>query len=48
MMAVALVLIIKSKSDRIMSKDNYRPIALASIASKVMEKILPNRRYIFS
>ena len=31
MMAVALVpIIIKSKSGRIMSKDNYRPIALAS------------------
>ena len=39
-MAVALVPIIKSKSGRIMSKDNYRPIALASIVSKVLEKIL--------
>ena len=39
MMAVALVPIIKSKSGRIMSKDNYRPIALASIVSKVLEKI---------
>ena len=48
MMAVALVLIIKSKSDRIMSKHNHRPIALASIASNVMENILPNRLYIFS
>ena len=38
MMAVALVPIIKSKSGRIMSKDNYRPIALASIVSKVLEK----------
>ena len=44
MMAVALVPIIKSKSGRIMSKDNYRPIALASIVSKVLEK---NRMYIF-
>ena len=47
MMAVALVPIIKSKSGRIMSKDNYRPIALASIVSKVMEKILLSRLYIF-
>ena len=47
LMAVALVPIIKSKSGRIMSKDNYRPIALASIVSKVLEKILLNRLYIF-
>ena len=47
MMSVALVPIIKSKSGRIMSKDNYRPIALASIVSKVLEKILLNRLYIF-
>ena len=47
MMAVALVPIIKSKSGRIMSKDNYRPIDLASIVSKVLEKILLNRLYIF-
>ena len=47
MMAVALVPIIKSKSGRTMSKDNYRPIALASIVSKVMEKILLDRLYIF-
>ena len=47
MMAVALVPIIKSKSGRIMSKDNYRPIALASIVSNVLEKILLNRLYIF-
>ena len=38
MIAVALVPIIKSKSGRIMSKDNYRPIALASVVSKVLEK----------
>ena len=39
MMAVALVPFIKSKSCRIMSKDNYRSIALASIVSKVYEKV---------
>ena len=34
-----LVPVIKSKTGRIMSKDNYRPIALASIVSKVAERI---------
>ena len=38
MMAVALVPIIKSNSGRIMSNDNYHPIALASIVSKVLEQ----------
>ena len=38
-----LVPVIKSKTGRIMSKDNYRPIALASIVSKVAESILLNR-----
>ena len=47
MMAVALVPIIESKSGRIMSNDNYRPIALASIVSKVLEKNLLNRLYSF-
>ena len=39
MIAVAIIPIIKSKSGRIMSKDNYSPIALASIVSKVLENI---------
>ena len=47
MRAVALVPIIKSKSGRIMSNDIYRPIALASIVSKVLEKILLNSLHIF-
>ena len=38
-----LVPVIKSKTGRIMSKDNYRPIALASIVSKVSESIILNR-----
>ena len=38
-----LVLVIKSKTGRIMSKDNYRPIAHASIVSKVAESIIFNR-----
>ena len=41
MLTVALV--IKSISGRIMAKDNYRPIALASILSKVVDKLLLNR-----
>ena len=47
MMAVTLVPILKSKSGRIISKDNYNPIALASIVSKVLGKIILNRVYIF-
>ena len=38
-----LVPVIKSKSGRIMSKDNYRPIELASVVSKVAESIIFNR-----
>ena len=38
-----LVPVIKSKTGRIMSKDNYRPIALASVVSKVAESIIFNR-----
>ena len=43
MMSVVLVPIIKDKSGKIMSKDNYRPIALASVLSKVIEVILCSR-----
>ena len=38
-----LVPVIKSKTGRIMSKDNYRPIALASVVSKVAENIIFKR-----
>ena len=38
-----LVPVIKSKTGRIMSKDNYRPIALASVVSKVAEIIIFKR-----
>ena len=37
---VVLMPIIKSKSGDIKSKDNYRPIALASVMSKVLELVL--------
>ena len=43
LMSVVLVPIIKDKSGKINSKDNYRPIAIASILSKLLEKILLNR-----
>ena len=43
MLSVVLVPVIKNKSRRINDSDNYRPIALASIASKVVEKVILNR-----
>ncbi len=43
MSAVLLVPVIKDKTGKITSKDNYRPIALASIMSKVLERILLDR-----
>ena len=38
-----LVPIIKDKCSKINSKDNYRPIALASIVTKMVENILLDR-----
>ena len=43
LMFVVLVPIIKDKSGKINSKDNYRPIAIASIMSKLLEKLLLER-----
>ena len=43
MLAVVLVPIIKDKAGRIDRIDNYRPIALASVVSKVVERILLDR-----
>ena len=37
MLSVVLVPVIKDKNGKINSKDNYRPIALASIISKAFE-----------
>ena len=42
-----IVPVIKDKSGRINAKDNYRPIALASIISKVVENILLDRMSMF-
>ena len=43
LMSVILVPIIKDKSGKINSKDNYRPIAIASTMSKLLEKLLLDR-----
>ena len=43
LLSVVLVPIIKDKCSKINSKDNYRPIALASIVSKNIENILLDR-----
>ena len=43
LMSVVLVPVIKNKCGNINSKDNYRPIALASIVSKLLERIILNR-----
>ena len=49
-LAVLLVLVIKDKVGKLNSSENYRPIALASIVSKVLEIILMSRleRYILT
>ena len=43
MMSVVLVPIIKEKTGKICDKNNYRPIAIASILSKVLERIMLDR-----
>ena len=43
MISVILVPVIKDKTGKINSKDNYRPIALASMLSKVLEYIILDR-----
>ena len=43
MLTVILVPIIKNKAGKINSINNYRPIALASILSKIIENIIFNR-----
>ena len=43
MLSVVLVPVIKNESRRINDSDNTRPIALASIVSKVVEKVILNR-----
>ena len=43
MMSVVLIPIIKDKKAKISSIDNYRPVAIASVVSKVLERILLER-----
>ena len=43
MLSVIIAPVIKDKAGNINAKDNYRPIALASIISKVVEIIMLNR-----
>ena len=43
LMSVILVSLIKDKSEKINSKDNYRPIAIASTMSKLLEILLLER-----
>ena len=43
LMSVVLIPIIKNKCGNISSKDNYRPIALASVVSNLLEAIILNR-----
>ena len=43
MLSVLIVPVIKDKAGNINSKDNYRPIALASIISKIVETIMLSR-----
>ena len=43
MISVVLVPIVKNKRISICSKNKYRPIALASIMSKLLEKIIYER-----
>ena len=43
MLSVVLVPVIKDKAGKISSKDNYRPIALASVFSKTIEVIILGR-----
>ena len=44
MLKSAIIPIIKNKNKRISDKDNYRPICLATVFTKVVEKFLYSRR----
>ena len=40
---IPIILLIKDKKAKISSIDNYRPVAIASVVSKVVERILLDR-----
>ena len=42
-METIIVPIIKNKKDRITDKDNYRPFAITSVVSKILEFLLLDR-----
>ena len=42
-MSVVLIPIVEDKKAKISSIDNYRPVAIASVVSKVVERILLDR-----
>ena len=43
MLSVVLVPVIKDKAGKISSKDNYRPIALAGVITKLVEVLMLDR-----
>ena len=43
MLSFVLVPVIKDKCDKINDSDNNRPIALASVISKIVEKVILDR-----
>ena len=43
MLSIVLIPILKDKAGNLSSKDNYRPVALASITSKVLEVVILRR-----
>ena len=40
---VVLTPIVKDKAGKLSEKDNYRPIAIASVGSKILERVILNR-----
>ena len=42
-----MVPVLRDKAGKLNSRDNYRPIALASIVSKVLERVILNRIEIY-
>ncbi len=47
MLSVTLLPVIKDKAGKVGSLSNYRPIALASVVSKVLERIILDRLRVY-